>query len=96
MVINKDTENNFKDEKIDYSRSSTILKKSYDSSSVYNNSYEMVEEIPLFNTGIRIIDENIICKEYAPDVFAHLRDLDNIDLDFLKECLNPNNPKNVK
>ena len=56
----------------------------------------MVEEIPLFNTGIRIIDENIICKEYAPDVFAHLRDLDNIDLDFLKECLNPNNPKNVK
>ena len=36
-----------------------------------------------------IINEDIQIIEYAPKVFAYLRKLDNIDLDFLKESLSP-------
>ena len=38
---------------------------------------------------VLIINEDIQIIEYAPKVFAYLRKLDNIDLDFLKESLSP-------
>ena len=43
-----------------------------------------------------IIDKHITCIEYAPDVFAHLRDIDGFSQDDLKESLDPENEQNIK
>ena len=43
------------------------------------------------------IEKEIKCTEYAPDVFAYIREkLDNITMDHLKEYLDPNDNENVK
>lgn len=49
-----------------------------------------------FNEKYTLVDREIICKEYAPDVFAHLRELDGIDNIMLKKSLNPAIKKNVE
>lgn len=36
-----------------------------------------------------IIDRDIICTEFAPDIFAHLRFLDGYDNESLKTSLGP-------
>ena len=43
----------------------------------------------------RIVDKEIICCEYAPDVFAHLRKLDGFKNDDLKDSLDPQIPANI-
>ena len=43
---------------------------------------------------INIIDKEIICTEYAPDVFAHLRDVDGIKNFDLRKSLNPDERAN--
>lgn len=43
-----------------------------------------------------LIDKEIKCSAYAPDVFAKLRNLDNIEVKNLRESLNPELLENVK
>lgn len=43
-----------------------------------------------------LVDREIVCKEYAPDVFAHLRELDGIDNKILKKSLDPAIKGNVE
>lgn len=43
-----------------------------------------------------MIDKEIKCTEYAPDIFSRLRDLDGITINNLKESLNPELDANVK
>lgn len=38
---------------------------------------------------LKIMDTKIECVEFAPDIFAHLRGLDNITNDELKKSMNP-------
>ena len=42
-----------------------------------------------------MIDKKIICNEYAPDVFAHLRELDGYSKEDLLESLDPCIDKNI-
>jgi len=42
-----------------------------------------------------LVDREIFCKEYAPDVFAHLRGLDGINNEDLKKSLDPTIQANV-
>ena len=41
-----------------------------------------------------MIDKQIICTEFAPDVFAHLRELDGFKNDDLKLSMDPNITEN--
>lgn len=43
-----------------------------------------------------LIDKEISCVEYSPDVFAKLREMDNITLKDLQNSLNPDFIENVK
>ena len=43
-----------------------------------------------------MIDKDILCTEYAPDVFAHMRAMDNHEISDLKHSLAPNAPENIK
>ena len=38
----------------------------------------------------------MICTEYAPDIFAHLRENDGYTFDILKESLSPKIRENFK
>lgn len=42
------------------------------------------------------IDKDIICQEYSPDIFAHLRALDGYDVIDLKTSLGPTIQANIK
>lgn len=42
-----------------------------------------------------IIDRDIICTEFAPDIFAHLRSLDGYNNDSLKISLDPELEANI-
>ena len=43
-----------------------------------------------------MIDKRIRCNEYAPDVFAHLRELDGYTIEDLKRSLDPCLNKNIE
>jgi 1-phosphatidylinositol-4-phosphate 5-kinase len=56
---------------------------------------EFEEIIDAENKKYIMIDKEIRVVEYAPDVFAHLRDLDGFNNDSLKESLAPTIEGNV-
>ena len=54
----------------------------------------------LFNVeseeSYHILDQDIICTEYSPDAFAHLRKLDNHEIKDIKDSLAPDLAKNIQ
>jgi hypothetical protein len=46
--------------------------------------------------GDYVVDRDINCVEFAPDVFAHLRALDGYDLSDIQRSLEPTLPENIK
>ena len=50
----------------------------------------------MLEENYNLIDKRIKCNEYAPDVFAHLRELDGFTIDDLRESLDPCLNKNIK
>ena len=63
-----------------------------------NSSYQEVVSKPSIQkkTEAAIIDKDIICTEFAPDVFAYLREADGFTTDNLKTSLNPIHPENIR
>jgi hypothetical protein len=59
------------------------------------NESDFVEQEPA-HEDVFMIDKEIKCTEYAPDVFSKLRDLDGITINNLKQSLNPELDANVK
>jgi hypothetical protein len=57
---------------------------------------EFEEIIDEENKKYILIDKDIKVVEFAPDVFAYLRDLDGFDVDSLIESLSPDNEGNVE
>lgn len=45
---------------------------------------------------MNVIDRKVIFREYAPDVFAALRKIDDVEMDMVKKTLDPRNPKTIE
>lgn len=59
-------------------------------------NYEPKDEINMFSNFNRIIiDRDITCTEFAPDVFAHLRNLDGFKNENLKRSMDPQIDANI-
>ena len=56
--------------------------------------HTLLDAIEEFDNRI-VINEDIYVTEYAPDVFAFLRSLDNIDNDIIKESLSPDKNRDM-
>lgn len=58
--------------------------------------YSTVVKTSMGDEDSIIIDRDIVCTEFAPDIFAHLRYLDGYtDNDILKESLAPELEANI-
>jgi hypothetical protein len=57
---------------------------------------EMMTLVAADSSDTIIIDRDIVCTEYAPDIFAHLRHLDGYDNESLMESLNPELEANIQ
>lgn len=69
-----------------------------DSKKMNSQGHEQVNyfDPQMDNSDHQIIEKQIDCTEYAPDVFEHLRSLDGIIKEDLRTSLNPDLDKNVK
>lgn len=53
-------------------------------------------DVIIGNQHYHIIDKDIVCTEYAPDVFAHTRQIDGYDIGSIQQSLGPEIEANVQ